>query len=53
MKFQYHYDNRPVGPIRNRWEAAAQDAVNDDMAIWVNPEEIRKTEGVSIKRIEE
>jgi len=53
MKYQFQIDYRGAAPIRDRWEDAVQDAVNQGYAIWVNPDEARldTTQGAYIARI--
>lgn len=50
MVFQFQVDGRAAGPIRARWEDAAQDAVNDGYAVWVGDEQIRMNDQCSIAR---
>jgi len=34
MYWQFQVDGRPAGPVRDSWQQAAQDAVNDGYATW-------------------
>lgn len=36
-QFQYFHDNKPVGPVRDKWEEAAADGIAAGHAMWVDP----------------
>ena len=55
MMYQFQIDGRGFNsPIRDKWEHAAQDAVNAGYAVWVGPMEIMLDEsnGAEIARID-
>lgn len=51
MRYQFQVDHRPAGPVRDRWEDAAGDAIIDGYARWLTPVSIAIDPQASIARI--
>lgn len=56
MKFQFQIDGRRIGPIRDRWVDAAQDAVNAGYASWGKRHKtvyLDDSQGATIEKVNE
>lgn len=53
MRFQFQIDNRPAGPVHKEWALAAQDAVAQGYAVWIDERAIQMDSQGGIDRIAE
>lgn len=53
MQYRFQIDNRPAGPVHADWALAAQDAVAQGYAVWVNDHAVQMDSQGGIDRIAE
>lgn len=51
-RFQFQLDGRAVGPIRSKWEDAAQDAVRQEYAHWYGNGKVNLYHGAEIAQLD-
>lgn len=53
MRYQFQIDGRAAGPVREDWEQAANDAIQEGYAVWRDHFSIKLSDEANIARIHE